>query len=229
MKQILFLLLCLPCLVCAQTPQWIQPWMAATHPVSKADSKIPSSDFTVLLSDNRVAFIGFIGNDYRKMGISFRSVSKISDTEYQVLGTSSVRGNVCSFSGNIQIENVRELNEFSTGLDDCMKGKIRKQGICIARYTLAEDKSQKGSGVFTGIALLRWYVDMQNRLLYDDIDDYGDSYANNQFAGMWRSYATGKEKRCAWGQYRIPDCGDLDCGAAEFSVNPKYLENGWKE
>jgi hypothetical protein len=33
---------------------------------------------------------------------------------------------------------------------------------------------------------------------------------------------------CNWGDYRIPDSGDLDNGAAEFCVNPKYQKNGWE-
>ena len=66
-----------------------------------------------------------------------------------------------------------------------------------------------------------------DRLLYDDIGRDSDDYSNNQFLGTWTSFRTNANKRCAWGQYRIPHSGDLDIGAAEFSVNPKYINNGW--
>ena len=35
-------------------------------------------------------------------------------------------------------------------------------------------------------------------------------------------------KRCNWGDYRIPNCGDLDIGAGGFSPADKYLTNGWQ-
>ena len=61
----------------------------------------------------------------------------------------------------------------------------------------------------------------------DDIDCYSDSYCNNLYSGIWISYRSHRTKPCGWGQWRIPNCGDLDEGAAEFSVNPKYKANGW--
>ena len=42
------------------------------------------------------------------------------------------------------------------------------------------------------------------------------------------SYKTKSSKKCHWGDYRIPDCGDLDKGAGEFSVSEKYIKNGWE-
>lgn len=208
-------------------PQWVKPFIESSHSVLAHDEDISNQDFSGILADKRVDFIGYIGDDYHKMNISFHTIKKESNTTYLISGSSKVRSNTCTFSGSAQILDIRELNEHEYGADDFMKGEIKKQGICIARYSLEEDKKQNGSGIFSGILLFHWYIDNNNRLQYDDVNDDSDGYSNNQFAGVWRSHSTGKEKKCAWGQFRIPDSGDLDIGAAEFSVNPIYTNNGW--
>lgn len=45
---------------------------------------------------------------------------------------------------------------------------------------------------------------------------------------MWTSYATQKSKKCNWGDWRIPQSGDLDGGAGEFGLNGKYDKFGWQ-
>jgi hypothetical protein len=58
-----------------------------------------------------------------------------------------------------------------------------------------------------------------------------DGFSNNTFVGTWTSYKTGKSKKCNFGDYRIPECegsNGCDIGAGEFSINPKYRENGWQ-
>jgi len=38
----------------------------------------------------------------------------------------------------------------------------------------------------------------------------------------------GKEKKCNWGDYRVPMANtDFDVGAGEFSVSEKYWDKGW--
>nr|MBP6410083.1 hypothetical protein [Pseudarcicella sp.] len=62
----------------------------------------------------------------------------------------------------------------------------------------------------------------------DAISFNSDGFFNNQFIGSWTSYKTNTSKKCNWGDYRIPESGNLDVGAGEFSVDEKYLKNGWK-
>ncbi len=71
-------------------------------------------------------------------------------------------------------------------------------------------------------------IDDKGQFRYDALNFFSDGFSNNQFVGSWTSYKTNKTKRCNWGDYRIPESGDLDIGAGEFSVNDKYLKNGWK-
>ena len=208
-------------------PQWLNPFVEDSHSILAQDEGILNRDFSAILADKRTEFLGYIGDNYYKMDMDYHSVEKESDREYRISGSSKVRSNTCPFSGSFQILDIRELNEYWYGVDNFMEGKIKKMGICIARYSLEEEEAENNSGVFSGFALFRWYIDDTYQLLYDDVNDCADSYANNQFAGVWRSHSTGREKKCAWGQYRIPDCGDLDMGAGEFSVDPAYRDNGW--
>ena len=62
---------------------------------------------------------------------------------------------------------------------------------------------------------------------YDDTANEADPYRNNQFAGRYTPAPGGEKLRSNWGDFRIPDSGDLDQGAGEFSPADKYLKNGW--
>ncbi len=55
-----------------------------------------------------------------------------------------------------------------------------------------------------------------------------DGYSNNLFTGTWSSYGGSMTKPCNWGDYRIPNCGDLDSGDGEFVPNEKYRSKGWQ-
>ncbi|MGP1550319.1 MAG: hypothetical protein ACTTI4_06355 [Prevotella fusca] len=187
------------------------------------------TDFSNILSDKRVPYIGFIGSNYQKLKIDILNVQKKDDNLYDVTGVSVVKGNRCNFHGTIDVIENREFNHPTYGVDDSMKGKFKRRGCSIAKYRFEEDSNQRGSGVFSGYLFFYWYETHDNKIVYDDIDDHSDSYCNNQYVGTWQGNKTKKSKPCAWGQYRIPNSGDLDIGAAEFSVNPKYSHNGWEK
>lgn len=209
-------------------PQWVLPFVESSHSMLPRDKEILNRDFSSILADRRVGLIGYMGADYQKMEMTFQRVKKESDTTYLISGFSRVSGNTQPFSGSLHVLDVRELNEYEYGPDDFMKGQIGKQGICIARYSFGEEVQRGDAGVFSGISLFRWYTDQSGGLHYDDINEDSDNYSNNLFAGSWQSGSGGKTAKCAWGHYRIPDCGDLDIGAAEFAVNPRYAANGWE-
>jgi hypothetical protein len=70
-------------------------------------------------------------------------------------------------------------------------------------------------------------IDNKGQFRYDAISFSADGFSNNQFIGSWTSYKTDASKKCNWGDYRIPECGDLDIGAGELSISEKYSKNGW--
>ncbi|MCR8559864.1 hypothetical protein KXD93_19595 [Mucilaginibacter sp. BJC16-A38] len=189
-------------------------------------------DFSKLFTqtDNAIVY-GFIGNTYERIRIKFISVTKsnvLADT-YYVYGKSMVKTNIEEFRGSVTISNIRKRKVTSNGVDDMYKNTgIKGQFVIVGDYSFSEDKKQRHSGKFKGVFISKFYVDKDGNAKYDDIDSASDSFTNNQFIGEWRSYNERLIQRCNWGDFRIPNSGDLDIGAGDFSPNAKYLKNGWQ-
>jgi hypothetical protein len=180
----------------------------------------------------RIPFLGYIGNEYRRLNIYFTSVSKSpkEDNLYLVFGISLVGENKCSFQGTIQIDQVREFQALHYGVDNIYKDAgIRAQGALIGHYKFVETPDHNHCGVFKGIMTAFWVVDRNGIIHSDHIEWYSDNYRNNQFIGTWTEYGKSKEVVANWGEARIPFSSKLDIGAGEFGVNPKYLDMGWEE
>lgn len=102
-----------------------------------------------------------------------------------------------------------------------------KTGVLLGAYEFFEEPEQKGSGILSRIFRTNYYLD-HGTIKYNDPElGYSDPFCNNLFMGEWKSDQTGEIKTCNWGDYRIPNSGDLDYGAAEFSPNQKYYKYGW--
>ncbi len=187
-------------------------------------------DFSNLL-DPETEILGFIGNEYRRIQIDFRSIKKSETTPnlYFIKGKTTVLKNTCDFEGTITIEQVREFKNMHYGVDNKYKDEgFKSQGIIIGRYFFSENPEQKHVGIFTGIMTLWWYLDRNGEIQYDRLNPQSDSYKNNQYVGTWTEYGKSGKRTCNWGERRIPFSGDLDIGAGEFYVNPKYKDNGWE-
>ena len=224
---LIFLMVFLPFVVEARKSASRVPiWVSA---MTKGSVKVNAErDYSLVISYNSPGFIGYIGCDYRKMEVCITSVRRINNLLYGVDGYTRVKGNTCSFRGSLKIIEARVFKNPGYGVDNEMKGKFDKRGCCVALFELNEERRVRDSGMFRGYSLFFWYTGTGGRLHVDDIDSYADGYCNNLFSGTWTSFRTHRTKPCGWGLYRIPNCGDLDIGAAEFSVNPKYRNNGWR-
>lgn len=166
--------------------------------------------------------IGFIGENYQRFFIHFISAMKVEGkhNEYLVYGKTRVGNNICTFHGNISVQSAEVYK------DDVTQGY--HTGIAICNVTLYEDNKQNHSGMIKG-SLKTWFMlNDKSYFGYNGLGGISDEFCNNQFTGTWTSYKDGSIKKCHWGDYRIPDCGDLDIGAAEFNVNDKYVQNGWE-
>ena len=188
------------------------------------DDKFDEFDFSGILADSRTKFLGYIGADYHRLHLNFSSVKKASHTKYIVSGEYKITAEARPFNGEIQITKIKKYANLNYGVDDFMKGKINAQGIALASFFLKGDEGFQAKGQI----LIKWYIDNDKRLAYDDISEDEDMYANNLFCGECK-VGKAQIKPCAWGHYRIPNSGDLDIGAGEFSPSPKYLNNGWSD
>lgn len=170
----------------------------------------------------RPEILGFIGDDYQRFFIHFVSVIRnpTNPYEYLVYGKTKVKETICSFKGTITIRQARIYKS-----EDI---PTYKQGFAICDVSLYEDKNQPSSGFIKGQLKSEFLIDNKGQFRYDALMFAADGFSNNLFVGNWTSYTTNLRKRCNWGDYRIPECGDLDIGAGEFSVDEKYLKNGWE-
>jgi len=237
MKKILLLLLFIPIGLFAQNPNTSEEELLN---IEYAPTKLKPEnfkekylhyDFSNLILP-KTDFLGYIGSKYRRIKIKYKTVKKnsVEKDKYDIIGYSIVGSNKCDFKGYIRIEKIKELNTLKYGADDMYKdSSMKAQGILIGRYLFEENKSQNHVGVFKGIYLLYWYIDRKGKLRFDDIENYSDSYSNNEYTGTWTEYGKSESKICNWGEYRIPNSKDLDIGAGEFSPDPKYKEYGWED
>jgi len=175
---------------------------------------------------------GVIGDNYQRILIKLTSIKRNekNKTEYIVHGKSSVKSNICDFTGTITIAKIQELKKPKFGVDDEYKNAgIESQGLLTANYKFVENKSQKNTGEFQGKLQTIFYIDKHNLVKYNDIESYRDNYFNNAFVGIWKSNNSGKDKICNWGDYRVPNVNcDFDIGAGDLSISQKYLNNGWQ-
>ena len=178
--------------------------------------------------------LGFIGNDYQRFKIHYLSVKKNQENPYQYLvtGKTKVKNNICNFSGTITIIKSKTCKDMITMImPKTFKGchDLRyKEGVACCECDFFEDSTQQSSGIITGKLKTQFYLDSNENIFYDNLNDISDGFTNNQFIGTWKSYKTNITKKCNWGDYRIPDCGDLDEGAGEFSPYETYLKYGWQ-
>lgn len=170
---------------------------------------------------NRAEILGFIGDDYQRFFIHFVSViqNPANPYEYLVYGKTKVKKTICSFQGSITI---RQARIYKSG-----DIPIYKQGFVTCEVILNEDKKQSSTGFIKGKLKSEFLIDNKGELRYDALLFAADGFSNNQFVGSWTSHKSNDSKKCNWGDYRIPECGELDIGAGEFSVNEKYVKNGW--
>ncbi|MEX8547847.1 MAG: hypothetical protein V5804_09605 [Mucilaginibacter sp.] len=168
----------------------------------------------------RPEILGFIGSDFQRFQIHFTSIVKNPKNPYNyfVDGKTLVKGKRCSFKGTITIQKA-ELYQS----DD----PNYQQGTSTCEVILYENKNELYSGFIKGTLKSNFAIDKKQQFKYDALMLVSDSFSNNEFVGTWTSYKTNISKKCNWGDYRIPNCGDLDNGAGEFYVSTKYIKNGW--
>lgn len=187
-------------------------------------------DFSTLLKP-KTEFLGYIEPKYQRLYIKFDSIQKSHSNAsiYYINGSATKNQTTCHFSGELAVLKILKYPQMHYGVDDELKDTgMKAQGELIGNYELKPDRKEKSCGTFSGKMKLFWYVDKNSQIQYDDIESsYSDAFKNNQYQGFWR-LSVGDQKRAAnWGEYRIPDSGDLDTGAAQFSADPKYKSQGW--
>ncbi len=180
--------------------------------------------------------LGFIGENFQRIYIRFISVIKnpSEPTEYMVYGKTKIKNKISTFQGKLTIKKseIYNANEHPTRTSEyhflSKKNSDLQQGVIFGEYTFYQNPKDTGAGILKGDFVSHFFLNRESNPAYDILMWNADDYRNNQFKGQWISYETGESKKCNWGDFRIPNCGDLDVGTAEFSPNKKYLKAGWE-
>jgi len=183
----------------------------------------------VKMHENRGEILGFIGDNYQRLHIHFISIiqNPLDPYEYLAYGKTKVKENISSFLGTMKVTKSKLYKEIEA-MNNFDNYEQYKQGYAELKVNLYEDSKQNSTGFFSGKLTIDFVIDKKGVLKYDALMFEADGFFNNQFIGTWTSYKTKSTKKCNWGEYRIPESGDLDVGAAEFYVNDKYVKNGWE-
>jgi len=187
---------------------------------------ITASDFHTYDESNEIIQrpepIGYIGTDYQRFHIHFTRIEKNikNPYEYTVEGKSMVKNIIRSFKGNLLI--IKSELSKTTNLPEL------RQGFALCKVEFKEDAHLSATGIFKGDLKVGFVLNENKEMQYDGIGFNADSFSNNRFEGNWTSFKTQHSKKVRFGDFRIPDSGDLDIGAGEFSPNPKYWDKGWK-
>ena len=178
---------------------------------------------------------GFIGRNYQRFYIHYLTVKKDTGnaSRYIVYGKTKVKDSIRNFHGTITVTKAKICRGLTTMIVPEPGNKKQevtfKRGVAYCDINFSEDTTVPNSGTITGRLTTRFYLDSEQHIFYDNLNNISDSYCNNQVTAVWKRYKTDSVKRCNWGDYRIPACGDLDEGAGGFSPSDKYLMNGWQD
>jgi hypothetical protein len=178
--------------------------------------------------------LGFIGKEYQRFYIHYLTIKRDTGNHYmyQVTGKTKVKDSVRNFKGTIIVVKAKVCKEptimIVPGTDNKYTEAAFRQGVAVCDVKLVEDTAKPKTGTINGRMITRFYLDSAQHIFYDNLNTISGSYCNNQVMGAWKMNKADTMKRCNWGDYRIPNSGDLDEGIGGFSPADKYLENGWQ-
>jgi hypothetical protein len=184
----------------------------------------------LFLKTSSTNIYGVIGDNMQRIRIKWISINKdpINSDNYNVYGKTKVNSTISDFTGSIRIKTIRLYKEGKYDMPDDIKTQPKMIGVLFCDYLLNENKSEQQTGLFKGISATEFYI-LNDTLSYNDLRNGADDMTNNQFVGEWIDYNNINSKICNWGDYRVPNVKELDCGAAEFAPCDTYIKNGWSD
>ena len=168
------------------------------------------------------SYYGAFGNNYQRIDLIIDTIYKLeSPTNYQLEGSTVLKGKQVNYKGTLNIKEVEQENSDLYGMNS---GSFMT--TINADYELIEDTLDSGSGVFKGTFSLLIHENKNGELDYNTLDWMQDGYSNYEFNGNWISKKGNKYvTQFADGKLSI---GDLNIGDGEFVPNDKYRANGWQ-
>ena len=184
---------------------------------------------TTLASENR--FDGFYGNDHYRIEIYFSEVNQDVALPhiFHVKGKSRYKKNITPFEGQIRIESVSAFNDPNISKEDMdIKQTYSLKGV----FTLKEDSTRQGSGVFEGNVQMDFSINNENQVqpwfFTPTTPAQGSGF---KFEGQWTSNKTATQKPVIWAKDLFMFANNIlknfSIGERDVEINPKYRHLGW--
>lgn len=173
---------------------------------------------------------GLFGPLYRRLQVyispQFRQVRPLV---FLFEGATLRAGTVRPFTGEVSIDHIFHSSGPLSPSDTSTH-------TIVAHFSMSEDPSLEGSGVFQGLYTANAKVQISydfhsNHLLrlvfLDNSASASPAYHNRSCVAIWRSYHTGESLRAIWGDGRLPFAFDLYTDGQGTTIAPKYCDADW--
>lgn len=159
--------------------------------------------------------LGFFGDNYQRFYIHWDTIYKQSPRIYRLEGRTRCKDQYCNVYGITAIQNLKFFRWWCNEI----------QG----QYALIALQNDSLVGKIQGEALYYFITDIitENDSIFYSTDLVCDAQCGRKHRGVWIDLRTNDTLTCNWGDFRIPDSGDLNQGWGCFFVNKKYYDYGW--
>ncbi|MDV2078216.1 hypothetical protein [Marinobacter xestospongiae] len=196
------------------------------------DADFMTSEVLAQLVGPEGEFLGYIGSDYYRLHIGFTEVHPVEEAEARVLVSGYLRKGAlhCNLEGTIHVEHSHDLKRLDYGVDNEYRNSgISRQGIVFGSFSLKTMGAENCAGTLRGRHRVTWMLMENGSITRNDVGNDRYLRGDNLYAGVWMRELSDYALDANWGEFRIPFARpELDIGAAEFSVNPEYLDYGWQ-
>ncbi|MDO1445617.1 hypothetical protein Q0590_05120 [Rhodocytophaga aerolata] len=196
-------------------------------------------------------FNGFYGEDRYRIEMYLASVEKDARQPnlYRITGKSRFKDNIVPFSGQITIESIGQVQDTSLTRENLENWGFKEIFVAKGKFTLKEDASFKGSGVFAGEVFIDLGIrNFEESYEANEIDTWTAFYkeidedSGIQLTGLsrgsgflldgnWTSYETNKVKPVLVAKdiFLISNniLENFMIGERDVVINPKYRQLGW--
>lgn len=181
-------------------------------------------------------FDGLYGKDNYRIEIYFAEATKDSKetNTYHIKGKSRYKKNITSFDGIITIDSLIAFEDPNIDIlnydQESIKHKMTYSAV--GKFTLKEDSTAKGSGIFSGKMTMDFLVRNDNSIDLWYFSPQTQSKASGfRFIGEWQSYLTKTTKSVIWAKdlfsFANEIIKDFSIGERDIEINQKYRHLGW--
>jgi hypothetical protein len=180
---------------------------------------------------------GFYGPNHYRISFYFSKVRRDSlhPEVYHIWGKNRYKKVITPFEGTVTVKRFAALPDTA----EMENSRQLRAYTAFATYTLREDPTTKGAGVYSGKAMLDFCVNTRNQArqaTFTGIDlglDNPTKGSGLLFQGTWRDNHTGRQEPAAWSSnFLVIVPGALEkigLGSRGDTVYPELAKFGWNE